>query len=249
MNKINPEEFPENGFVIVASKHERFYKAALECAESVKLFYPEAHITLFTDHEEWVKPTDWNIADYIITWEVPKHIRAKLWALSQTPYKGKTCYLDADMLCQHEDIEFVFDQLTDDLDLIFTKIRPYNAKVTKLSNTEEMTMHCGMFVYRNNPQTIKLMESWYGEYLKKTEQTVDAKYVYDIGGYPDDVRQWDTFTMWKLLTYSDHGVKWGEDMPVRWNFINGHMYEELEGDEIVMWHYSIPSHEIYLKKK
>ena len=68
MNKINPEEFPENGFVIVASKHERFYKAALECAESVKLFYPEAHITLFTDHEEWVKPTDWNIADYIITW-------------------------------------------------------------------------------------------------------------------------------------------------------------------------------------
>ena len=60
------------------------------------------------------------------------------------------------------DIEFVFDQLPDDLDLIFTKIRPYNAKVTKLSNTEEMTMHCGMFVYRNNPQTIKLMESWYG---------------------------------------------------------------------------------------
>ena len=55
--------------------------------------------------------------------------------------------------------------------------------------------------------------------------------------------------MWKLLTYSDHGVKWEEDMPVRWNFINGHMDEELEGDEIVMWHYSIPSHEIYLKKK
>ena len=109
-------------------------------------------------------------------------------------------------------------------------------------------MHCGMFVYRNNPQTIKLMESWYGEYIKQTEQTIDGEYVNDIGGYPDDVRKWDTFTMWKLLSYSEHGVKWGEDMPVRWNFINGHMYEELNGDEIVMWHYSIPSHEIYLKK-
>ena len=64
-----------------------------------------------------------------------------------------------------------------------------------------------------------------------------------------NVRKWDTFTMWKLLTYSDHGVKWGEDLPVRWNFINGHMDRELEGDEIVMWHYSIPSHEIYLKRK
>ena len=242
MNKINPEEFPENGFVIVASKHERFYKAAIECAESVKLFYPEAHITVFVDHEEWIKPSDWNIADYIISWDVPKHIRAKLWALGQTPYKGKTCYLDADMLCQHEDIEFVFDQLPDDLDLIFTKIRPYNAKVTKLSKTEEMTMHCGMFVYRNNSQTISLMNSWYGEYVKQQDPE------HDIGDYPNEVRKWDTFTMWKLLTYSDHGVKWDENMPVRWNFINGHMDEELEGDEIVMWHYSIPGHEIYLKK-
>ena len=92
------------------------------------------------------------------------------------------------------------------------------------------------------------MNSWYGEYLKQTEKSNDV-YVNDIGDYPDEVRQWDTFTMWKLLTYSDHGVKWDEDLHVRWNFVNGHKYEELEDEEIVMWHYSIPSHEIYLKHK
>ena len=240
--------FPDNGFVIVASKHQRFYKAAVDCAESVKLFWPEAHITIFVDHEEWIKPTDYNHADHIVHWEVPNHIRAKLWSLGQTPYKGITCYLDADMTCQHEDVENIFEQLPEDLDLLFTKIRPYNAKVTKLSNTEEMTMHCGMFLYRNKPKVIELMNSWYGEYLKQNERKDDS-WVNDIGNYPDDVRKWDTFTMWKLLTYSDHGVFWDESLHIRWNFINGHSYDELEDEEIVFWHYTIPSHEIYLKKK
>ena len=245
---MTEHNFPDNGFIIVASLHERFYKAAIECAESVKLFWPEAHITVFVDHEEWIKPTDYNHADHIVHWEVPKHIRAKLWALGQTPYKGISCYLDADMLCQHEDVENIFEQLPEDLDLMFTKIRPYNAKVTKLSNTEEMTAHCGMFLYRNKPEILELMNSWYGEYLKQTEKTKEA-YVNEIGDYPDEVRKWDTFTMWKLLTYSDHGVKWDDDLHIRWNFINGHSYDELEGDEIVFWHYTIPSHEIYLKYK
>ncbi len=241
MREINPKDFPDNGFVIVASLRERFYQAAIECAESVKLFWPEAHITIFVDHEEWIKPTDWNHADWIVHWEVPNHHRAKLWALGQTPYTGKTVYFDADMVCEHEDIQTVFDELPDDLDLIFTKIRPYNAKVTKLTNTEEMTAHCGMFIYRNNPQTIKLMDSWYGEYLKQQ----DLKN--DIGNYPDDVRKWDTFTMWKLLTYSDHGVKWREDLHVRWNFHNGTIDEELDGQERVMYHYTIPEHRIHKK--
>ena len=234
-------DFPENGFVLVASIHEKFYRAAVECAESIKLFWPEAHITIFVDHEEWIKPTDWNHADWIVHWEVPNEIRAKLWALSQTPYKGKTVYFDADMVCESEEIENIFDQLPDDLDLIFTKIRPYNAKVTKLTNTEEMTAHCGMFIYRNNPQTLALMDSWYGEFLY--QQDPDN----DIGNYPDDVRKWDTFTMWKLLTYSDHGVKWTNDLHVRWNFHNGTIDEELDGQERVMYHYTIPEHRIHKK--
>tara|TARA_B100001939_G_scaffold334663_1_gene335893 strand:- start:21969 stop:22706 length:738 start_codon:yes stop_codon:yes gene_type:complete len=240
------KKIPDNGFLIVASKHERFYQAAIELCDSIKLFWPEAHITLFTSHEEWIKPTDWNVADSIVWWEVPNHIRAKLWALSQTPYKGITCYLDADMDCQHEDVKDIFDQLPDDLDLIFTPIREYNAKLVQLSNTERMTMHCGMFLYRNKPNVLKLMDSWYGEFLKQQLKDEEGySYVHDIGEYPEEARKWDTFTMWKLLTYSDHGVKWDENLKIRWNMINGHLPEELEGEEIVFWHYSIPGHEIY----
>jgi len=234
-------DFPDNGFVIVASMFEAFYTAAIELAESIKLFYPEAHITVYTSHEEWIKPTDWNHADWIVHWEVPNEIRAKLWALSQTPYKGKTVYFDADMVCESEEIENIFDQLPDDLDLIFTKIRPYNAKVTKLTNTEEMTAHCGMFIYRNNPQTLALMDSWYGEFLY--QQDPDN----DIGNYPEDCRKWDTFTMWKLLNNSEHGVKWAEDLHCKWNFVNGYTEDELGDEERVMYHYTIPQHVVHKK--
>ena len=241
MKKENLPDFPDNGFVIVASMFEAFYKAAIELAESIKLFYPEAHITVFTSHEEWIKPTDWNHADWIVHWEVPNEIRTKLWALSQTPYKGKTVYFDADMVCESEEIENIFDQLPDDLDLIFTKIRPYNAKVTKLTNTEEMTAHCGMFIYRNNPQTLALMDSWYGEFLYQQDPKND------IGNYPEDCRKWDTFTMWKLLNNSEHGVKWAEDLHCKWNFVNGYTEDELGDEERVMYHYTIPQHVVHKK--
>ena len=241
MKKEKLPDFPDNGFVIVASMFEAFYTAAIELAESIKLFYPEAHITVYTSHEEWIKPTDWNHADWIVHWEVPNEIRAKLWALSQTPYKGKTVYFDADMVCESEEIENIFDQLPDDLDLIFTKIRPYNAKVTKLTNTEEMTAHCGMFIYRNNPQTLALMDSWYGEFLY--QQDPDN----DIGNYPEDCRKWDTFTMWKLLNNSEHGVKWAEDLHCKWNFVNGYTEDELGDEERVMYHYTITQHVVHKK--
>ena len=233
--------FPDNGFLIVASKSKRFYQAAIELAESIKLFNEDAHITIFVSHEEWIKPTDWNHADWIVHWEVPNEIRAKLWALSQTPYKGKTVYFDADMVCESEEIENIFDQLPDDLDLIFTKIRPYNAKVTKLTNTEEMTAHCGMFIYRNNPQTLALMDSWYGEFLYQQDPKND------IGNYPEDCRKWDTFTMWKLLNNSEHGVKWAEDLHCKWNFVNGYTEDELGDEERVMYHYTIPQHVVHKK--
>ena len=67
MNTRNPKDFPENGFVIVGSRHERFYKAAIDCAESVKLFYPDAHITVYTDNEDWIKPVAGSVGDYSLT--------------------------------------------------------------------------------------------------------------------------------------------------------------------------------------
>jgi len=222
------------GFVIVATKKKGFYRSAINLAESVKDFWPEADITLFT-HEDWIEQEDRNLFDKIITKGIPNHIRAKLWALNKTPY-DITCYLDADMHCEHEDIKDVFDLLPDHLDVVFTKNRPYNSALTTLSETEEMTCHCGFFVYRKNPEIMSLMGAWYTEYLEQ------QKPEYDMLHYPESAKKWDTFTMWRLLTYGEQKIKWGyiEPPDARWNFVNGYLESELQGTEVVLFHHTIP---------
>jgi hypothetical protein len=224
-----------NGFVYVASLRRGYYRAAKNSALSLLDYWPEAKITLFT-HAEWIEPGDEEIFENIITDGVPYHKRAKLWALDKTPY-DLTVYMDCDTEVQHDDILKIFDQIPDDIDVIFTANRPYNAALTKLSDTEEMTEHCGLFVYRNNSQTLKLMGAWWGEYCKQNEPSYDRQH------YPKEALQWDTFTMWRLLTYGDMGVKTGRfpDPDARWNFVIGYKQEELQGQEIVIYHYTLPS--------
>jgi hypothetical protein len=224
-----------NGFVYVASLRRGYYRAAKNSALSLLDYWPDAKITLFT-HPEWVEPGDEEIFENIITDGVPYHKRAKLWALDKTPY-DLTVYMDCDTEVQHDDILKIFDQIPDDIDVIFTANRPYNAALTKLSDTEEMTEHCGLFVYRNNSQTLKLMGAWWGEYCKQNEPSYDRQH------YPKEALQWDTFTMWRLLTYGNMGVKTGRfpDPDARWNFVIGYKQEELQGQEIVIYHYTLPS--------
>ena len=45
-----------NGFIYVASKYEEFIHAARFSATSLRDYWPEANITLFT-HSEWIKET------------------------------------------------------------------------------------------------------------------------------------------------------------------------------------------------
>ena len=223
-----------NGFVYVASLRRGYYRAAKNSALSLLDYWPDAKITLFT-HPEWIEPGDEEIFENIITDGVPYHKRAKLWALDKTPY-DLTVYMDCDTEVQHDDIRKIFEQIPDDVDVIFTANRPYNAALTKLSETEEMTEHCGLFVYRNNEQTLKLMSAWWGEYCKQNEPG------YDRQQYPKEALQWDTFTMWRLLTYGDMGVKTGRfpDPDAKWNFVIGYKQEELQGQEIVIYHYTLP---------
>lgn len=233
-----PKKNLTKGFVIVASKQKGFYKYAKLLAESIRDFWSDANITFFT-HEEWVEPEDHVLFNSIITEGIPDHIRAKLWALNKTPY-DITAYLDADMMCEHEDIKNIFDILPDDKDIVFTKNRPYNAKLTKLAEGEEMTCHCGFFVYRKTPAVMDLMGAWWTEYLEQRKPD------FDVMHYPPDCVKWDTFTMWRLLTYGGHDVKWDyvEEPDARWNFINGYHYEELQGQEIVLYHHTIPKGEL-----
>lgn len=220
-----------NGYLYVATVNKAYYYAALHSAQSLLDFYPEAKITLFT-HEEWVDDEARDIFEHIITDNVPVHIRAKLWALSKSPY-DVTLYLDCDTLIEHEDISKVFD-LLGDKDILFTRNRPYNAKITKLSDTEEMIYHCGLFLYRNST-TKQLMDSWYEWYL---EQRMPS---WDPTPYPEEVRPWDTFTMWNLLTNGNFNVKVGEfpEPDARWNFVQGYVLDELQGQDVVITHYTI----------
>ena len=224
-----------NGFVYVASLRRGYYRAAKNSALSLLDYWPDAKITLFTN-PEWVEQGDEEIFENIITDGVQYHKRAKLWALDKTPY-DLTVYMDCDTEVQHDDILKIFDQIPDDIDVIFTANRPYNAALTKLSDTEEMTEHCGLFVYRNNSQTLKLMGAWWGEYCKQNEPSYDRQH------YTKEALQWDTFTMWRLLTYGNMGVKTGRfpDPDARWNFVIGYKQEELQGQEIVIYHYTLPS--------
>ncbi len=224
-----------NGFLYVASLRKGYYRAAKNSAISLRDYYPEANITLFT-HEDWVQEEDYDIFDNIITEDVPRHKRAKLWALDKTPY-DLTLYVDCDTEIEHEDIKNVFDLIPDDVDILFTANRPYNAALTKLSETEEMTEHCGLFLYRNNEQTLKLMTSWWGEYIKQNEPG------YDMLHYPESAKQWDTFTMWRLLTYGNTGVRHARfpEPDARWNYISGYKEEELQGQPAVIYHYTLPA--------
>jgi len=226
-----------NGYVYVASVNKAYYNAAKISAQSLLDFYPEAKISLFT-HAEWVEDSDYDIFDQIITDKIPNHIRAKLWALSQTPY-DITLYIDCDTMIQHEDISNVFDLIGNN-DILFTRNRPYNAQITKLSDTEEMIYHCGLFLYRNNEKTKTLMDNWYKGYLEQTAPD------WNSDPYPYQVRKWDTFTMWKLLNKTEHGVRVG-DFPqpdARWNFVIGYRPSELQGTETVIFHYTITVDEL-----
>jgi hypothetical protein len=225
-----------NGFVYVASVNKAFYQAALQSAQSLLDFFPEAKITLFT-HEPWVCDEAREIFDQIITDGVPNHIRAKLWALSKSPYDA-TLYVDCDTLINSEEISGVFDLLGDN-DILFTRNRPYNAKITKLSETEEMIYHCGLFLYRTET-TKDLMDSWYMWYLEQNDPR------WDPSPYPEEVRKWDTFTMWNLLTNGNFNVIVGEfpQPDAKWNFVTGYKQDELMGEEAVIQHYTIQTERI-----
>jgi|TARA_B100001094_G_C18028343_1_gene718779 hypothetical protein len=235
-----------NGYVYVASLNKDYYRAAKMSAESLKDFYPEANITLFT-HEEWVTDEDYLIFNNIVTKDVPANNRAKLWALSQTPY-DLTMYLDCDTMIEHEDISTIFNYIGNH-DIIFTKNRPYNAKITKLNDTEEMIYHCGVFLYKKTSEIKRLMDNWYKEYLIQ----IDPEYCLDP--YPEKVRPWDTFTMWWLLnkTSFKDSINVGEfPLPdARWNFCMGQRPDELENNEVIVRHYTLSrvfnSNEYYIQ--
>lgn len=219
------------GFVIVASKRYIFYKCAILCAETLRDFYPEAHITFFT-HEEWIDERT-AIFDNIIT-GIPTDKRAKLWALAHTPY-DLTMYLDADIQVEDPEIVTCFDLIPEGCDILMTKIRPYSGVISYFPGGK-LTWHCGMFLFRKSEMMIQLFKDWYDEYNEQQKH-----WPFDTTIYPKTLQPWDTWTFWKLCNLDGYNEKINiQEFPedARWNFHNLR-YSELNGKSIILYHNSV----------
>lgn len=229
---------PDNGFLVVASRSPHYVTAANIAGGSIKDHYPEAHVTLFVP--EYLLPyVDQSSFDLIVTEGVPDHTRTKLYALSRTPYTNLTVYVDADMECMHENVKDVWNEIDGDTDILITKIRPYNGKISKWPKGE-FIYHGGFFMYRSNPQTLNFMARWWDDY-----QVQRREWPYDEKDYPKDLQQWDQFTLWKLMNLDKLPVTvkvFNDD--AKWNFVNGYFPSETKS-EIIFWHHTLPSRREY----
>lgn len=180
------------GYMYVASLHETFYDMACMSAESIKDFYPEANITLFT-HEMFVtKRAD--IFDNIIT-GIPAHKRAKMWAAARTPYDS-TAYLDCDTFIYSEDIKDLLDYNNDN-DISFqllqrgTEGRPEWAYADR-KMTMRFKYHGGIYTFKKTDLTMDFFQTWFDEYHKQITQPLKP-YL-----NPENSK-WDMLTLWRLF--------------------------------------------------
>lgn len=176
------------GFLYVASLSRCFHDHALASIISLKQFWPEAKVCLFT-HHQWADEDRDRVGKYVddLVTGIPAFIRTKLWALPRTPY-DETCYIDADTYVVSEDIKYIFDQRPYNKHVVMTCNRPYNARVAYFTedgvegpdkagrcldhdNLEDLELirkgeahqliwHCGLFVYKNDEMTKSLWRLW-----------------------------------------------------------------------------------------
>lgn len=217
----------------------RYLHSAYFLVGSIKDYYPEAKVTLYTE-EKWsdeVKSRE-DMFDEVVYGDFNNR-RTKLYALSKTPY-DITCYLDVDMYCDHEDISKVFDQLKPGSDIAMTNIRPYNAALVDFPGGK-LTLHCGMFVYRKTEKVIRFFKEWWQLYLKQES----GEWQWDTDLYPEELRPWDQWSFWWLQNKTDLAlnIQILED-DARWNFVAGYRQDECKGP-IVIRHERLESYAVY----
>lgn len=223
-----------NGFVIVATIHKQYLTSAIILAESIRDYLPEAGITLYTT-ADLVQDVDVSVFTSVVVEGVPDDRRAKLWALSRTPYDN-TAYLDADTVVVHDDIRLIFDQLGD-RDMLFTRIRSYNSNPKGFLEDPNYQHHGGVFLYRKTPGTIKFMEEWWWRWDQTREYSAfEAHYP----GIPLKMKEWDQFYLFHIINKTQHGlnIDFFED-DARWNFVRGYVRSELNGKPPIIEHYTI----------
>ena len=210
------------GYLVVGSKHYRFYSFALNVIESIKDYYPEAKCCLVTE-ERFLDGRE-KIADDLLL--CGSGVREKLWGMANTPY-DLTFYIDADSEVIHEDIAKVWEELGDH-DMMFTGLprdRWYVFKDTEFPGGT-FTLCGAVCLYdSSNPLVMEFMKDWYEYFIKQDNGTwwpTNENGDFDDELYPrENLSCWDQFTLWWLTEkepkYQDLKVGIFED-DLRWNY-------------------------------
>lgn len=237
------KQVTSKGFLIVASKNLNFYKYAINLAESIKDFYPEAKICLCTE-ERFLDGRE-EIADDLLMCD--SHYRAKLWALSRSPY-DLTMYVDADIDCEHEDIAKVWDEIKDN-DLVFHELTQEREKFYAIRHfnyhgqREKFRLCGGVCLYNlANPLVKEFMTEWYDLFYEQFDGQWRPDGFDDVTW--DDLKDFDQTTLWymteKMDKYKDLNIGIFYD-DIRWNFFTQYQYENLKSIDDkppILRHYS-----------
>lgn len=190
------ERESKTGFIYVASKTIMYYDLAVNACTTLRDYFPDAHVTLFT-HEKYLDDSC-SVFDNVIV-DIPVHYRAKMWCMARTPYE-KTIYIDADSFVMHKDIRTMHNYL-DDCDMFFCPVTPYTTANIKWAYMDKaMTIvpsyHGAISGYNKTALTLDFMQTWFEKYV---EQVTDPGWPYEKNHY----REWkvfDMFTLWRMTS-------------------------------------------------
>lgn len=222
----------EVGFIYVASCDKLYYELALISCQSLKDYYPDSHVTLFT-HKEFLDNRA-EIFDQVIT-GIPIHNRAKMWCMARTPYK-KTLYNDCDSLIRHRDVKKIHDFL-EDSDMFFGSQLEYTVSNYKWAFidkacTIKSKYHGSLCGYVSSEIVLQFMQDWFDEYNK--QQNSEWNYT----EYYKEWKQFDMFTLWRMTSglfpefdnYKQLNIK---IIPRRYNNTCCEIPQEFEGNPVI----------------
>lgn len=165
-------------------------------AQSLRDYYPEANITLYT-HEKFLDKRCEDLFDEVRV-GIPISRRSKMWCMARTPY-NITLYNDVDSLVLNKNIKHVFNQLDDGYDAKFGPSHGFEYTISdlKLGHADKLNKwpikHHGAFcIYRRS--MLEFHQTWFDEYIKQE----NTKWPYGDWAYPL-WKNFDMFTLWRLV--------------------------------------------------
>lgn len=190
------ERESERGFIYVASRDPIYYLLAVNACNTLKDYFPNAHVTLFT-HSDYLED-DCQIFDNVIV-DIPVHYRSKMWCMARTPY-DKTIYIDADSVVMHKDIRTMHDHL-DDCDMFFCPVTPYttaNIKWAFMDKAQTIVppYHGAINGFNKSALTLDFAQTWFDEYVK---QVSSPGWPYE-DNHHKEWKIFDMFTLWRMTS-------------------------------------------------